>query len=157
MPHLYLTHKGDPRGRALADRHYSRQSIGNIQFCRPGRNVVMRTLDNKAALVFWRGIADHQWDAWENTLFRNEGPILSSELLLEATSHLFYNVIGAEVPPDGLISFVSKSKVRSTNPGFCYFKAGWSLLHENEKYRILQLKAPPAQRITLTHPQMGLL
>jgi hypothetical protein len=35
------SHRCDPRGRALADRHYSRQSIGAKNFVQPGRTFVL--------------------------------------------------------------------------------------------------------------------
>lgn len=36
-----MSHRCDPRGRALADRHYSRQTIGAKNFVQPGRTFVL--------------------------------------------------------------------------------------------------------------------
>jgi len=138
MGNLIITNKGDQRVRELADRHYSRQSIGNVQFCRPGKNIILKTKDSLAAFVFWNGIADHEYLCWENTLFRNESKVLSSELLREASAHMFF-VAGIAMPRDGLISYVNKTKVRSVNPGCCYKKAGWKCIRETDKFRIFQL------------------
>ncbi|CAM4521976.1 hypothetical protein [Paenibacillus typhae] len=41
-PWLVVT-KGGDSCRRLADRHYSRQTVGSPQFTRPGRNLVLRT------------------------------------------------------------------------------------------------------------------
>uniref|UniRef100_A0A6H1ZXU9 Uncharacterized protein n=1 Tax=viral metagenome TaxID=1070528 RepID=A0A6H1ZXU9_9ZZZZ len=66
----------------------------------------------------------HEWaGAWVNSLFRNESRILSSELIREgvAATRAFYGD-----PPDlGIVTFVDSSKIRSTNPGYCYLMAGW--------------------------------
>lgn len=50
-----MTHKGDRACRQLADRHYSRQHVGAPMFCRPGRNLVLRTAAGDAVWVTWSG------------------------------------------------------------------------------------------------------
>ena len=129
-----------------------------MQFCRPGRNIVIKTTDSKAGLVFWRGIADHEYkDCWENTLFHNESSVLSSVLLKESVSYLFHFVIkGGDLPKDGIISYVQKAKVRSSNPGFCYMKAGFDLIKESEKFRIFQIKQVPEEVVEIRSSQLNL-
>ena len=76
----------DPVGRALADRHYSRQTPGSRRFVPPGRCVVLVSLCGRAvwATVQQRHVR-HQWPgAWMCSIFRNEGAGMSSELVAEA-------------------------------------------------------------------------
>jgi len=84
----HLSYRADPRALPLADRHYSRQSPGSPQFVPPGKCVVLLQENAEALWVSsdqeW---ASHEWaDAWVNTLFRNEGPVLSSKLIIEAVA-----------------------------------------------------------------------
>ena len=47
-----VTKKTDVTCRQLADRHYSRQTVGATSFCRPGKNYVLRTAAGDAVWVF---------------------------------------------------------------------------------------------------------
>lgn len=123
----HTSFRADPKAAKVADRHYNRQKIGSAQFVPPGRCVVLRTEDYSALWVTSWPFAEyvqHAWaGAWINSLFRNEGDELSSELILEAvaaTRSLW------EPPPLGLLTFVDAFKIRSTNPGYCYMKAGFN-------------------------------
>lgn len=118
-----ITHKGDEACRALADRHYTRQTVGSPQFCRPGRNLVLRTKAGDALWVTWDGFRKDGAHAWECTIFRNESPHLSSELVAEAVA-LTIKTWGPP-PPAGFLTYVKAAEVRSTNPGYCYLRAGW--------------------------------
>jgi hypothetical protein len=67
----------------------------------------------------------HAWPgAWICSLFRNESPHLSSELIREAvqvTRHIW-----PDVPDSGMVTFVNADKTRrKRDPGRCYRKAGW--------------------------------
>lgn len=79
-----ISFRADPAVRVMADRHYSRQSIGSPQFVPPGQCVVLRTLCGRASWVTLSQRAEyvkHAWPlAWNNSLFRNDGAGLSSEL-----------------------------------------------------------------------------
>lgn len=140
--HWLLTHKGDAECRALADRHYSRQSPGASMFCRPGYNMVLKTCGpvGIAAWVWFRpkwesGIKGTErkdgLHAIECTLFRNESGILSSMLVLEACQALLTWEHALDVEwPDGAITGINveataggRSKYHS--PGRCYLAAGW--------------------------------
>lgn len=118
-----ITNKGDDACRYLADRHYNRQSLGDKQFCRPGRNLVLRTPMGDAVWVTWNGIRDDGLAAWECTLFRNESEILSSELIKEAVKITLE--IWGRPPKDGIITYIAPDKIASANPGYCYKCAGW--------------------------------
>ena len=60
-----------------------------------------------------------------NSLFRNEGDHLSSDLIRRAVAHTRYK--WPDVPELGIVSFVDAGKVRrKRDPGRCYLRAGWS-------------------------------
>jgi hypothetical protein len=118
---LVRTHHFDPEMAALADRHYTRQSIGARQFAGNGEKIVLR--DSVGLVLFvwlkqsWRlddlSGFNAQW-------FRNESARLASEIILEAES------FAVERWGPGLaFTFVDPSKIKSTNPGCCFKKAGW--------------------------------
>lgn len=121
--------KFDKRACALADRHYSRRTVGSPQFMPPGQTVVLLTACERAVFGWWRpaptsGIrAMNNLDGWTCTIFRNEGAGLSSELVLAAERTLLALDLGCG--PDGLLTYVWDRKVRSTNPGCCFKMAGW--------------------------------
>lgn len=127
------THKGHARLVELADRHYTRQKPGTNQFCRPGKNLCFLLSDGTAGWATWRPIPEvgrmDNLEAWECTLFRNEGQRLSSELIVEATA-LTYREWGWP-PRDGLITGVGIEETASGRSpyhqvGWCYLKAGWT-------------------------------
>lgn len=111
--------KGDRRALALADRHYTRQTPGSNQFCRPGRNLVLLGQDAQALWVTWHGIRDDGWDAWECTMFRNESPYISSHLIMLAIGITLDE--WGEPPKDGVITYVGKHL-----KGGCFHAAGFA-------------------------------
>lgn len=124
-----MSHRSDPVSREIADRHYNRQKIGSRGFVPPGRCVVFRSVCDKALWVTSWPFAQyvkHQWaGAWVNSLFRNEGAGLSSDLIREAVSATRF--IWPEVPSLGMVTFVDSSKVkRKRDFGRCYRKAGFT-------------------------------
>lgn len=134
--------KFDGRGVTLADRHYSRRTPGSDQFMPPGQTVVLVSPD--AVFGWWRPhpraniTPMNGLDGWTCTIFHNEGKSLSSDLILEAERYLV--AMGTGCGPDGLITYVWCSRVRSSNPGYCYqvagwVKTGWSV---DKKKRLLQ-------------------
>lgn len=123
-----ITTRLDPAVLALADRHYSRRHPGKGQVGPPGRKVVLVTPCERAAwLSHWpkSGLAYDGLDAWRCTLFRNEGAGLSSELIVEAMRLTAAYWHGEEPPADGWLTWVDTRKVRSSNPGYCFLRAGW--------------------------------
>ncbi|MCI3922445.1 hypothetical protein MO973_19620 [Paenibacillus sp. TRM 82003] len=139
-----VTHKGDRSCRILADRHYSRQSIGSNQFCRPGRNLVLRTTRGDAVWVTWQGIRDDGFDAWECTIFRNESAQLSSDMIewaVEATRKEW-----GTPPKDGIITYVWGDKVKSANPGYCFKQAGWKAIGKSKQRGLILLQLAEGHR-----------
>lgn len=65
---------------------------------------------------------------WRNMMFRNLGAGLSSNLIRAATEKTYKEWIRryGQLPLETLRTEVDIRQVRSTNPGFCYMKAGWS-------------------------------
>lgn len=119
--------KFDPRAAKLADGHYSRRTVGSTQFMPPGETIILLSHDELAVFGWWRphprsGIKQmNGLDGWTCTIFRNTGPLLSSELILDAEHALEGRTCG----PDGLLTYVWDRKVRSSNPGCCFKKAGY--------------------------------
>ena len=153
-----LSWRADPRARALADRHYNRQKIGAAQFVPPGACLVMRTADDSAAWITSWPIADyvqHDWaGAWVNSLFRNEGGHLSSDLIRWAVAHS--RAVWPDVPPLGIVSFVDASKTEEKEvPGWCYRRAGWSHVGftQGGLYAFQQLPARKIKRRSKPMPE----
>jgi hypothetical protein len=59
-----MSHHADPRGAALADRHYSRRTIGAPQFMPPGRKLVLLTADADAVWGSSWPFAEYVKHAW---------------------------------------------------------------------------------------------
>lgn len=123
------SHRFDAAALALADAHYNRRKIGSPQFVPPGRCVVFLAGDPAAAVwvTSWpfAQFVRHAWPgAWVNSLFRNEGAGLSSELIREAVAAT--RAEWKQVPDMGMVTFVDASKTRrKRDPGRCYRKAGF--------------------------------
>lgn len=122
-----MSHRADPEAVSIADRHYNRQKIGSPQFVPPGRCIVLKSLCGNALWVSSWPFAQyvkHAWaGAWVNSLFRNEGAGLSSELIREAVAATRAQW---EPPSLGMVTFVDADKTRhKRDPGRCYIKAGF--------------------------------
>jgi hypothetical protein len=122
--------KFDRRSAALADRHYSRRTVGSNQIMPPGQTLILLSAEADAVFGWWRphpasGIkAMNGLDGWTCTIFRNESPARSSALILEAERELV--ATGVDIGPDGFITYVWDKRVKPTNqPGWCFIKAGW--------------------------------
>ena len=120
----------------MADRHYNRQTHGSPQFVPPGRYCVLYASDEDGEAVWvtswpFAEFTKHEWaGAWVNSLFRNEGMGLSSELIREAAAatRWFHRTEGSwdePMPEDGIVTFIDEDEVESDNPGYCYLCAGF--------------------------------
>ena len=146
-----LSWRADPEAVAIADRHYNRQKVGAQQFVPPGRCVVLKSHCGQAVWVTSWPIAayvQHAWaGAWMNTLFRNEGAGLSSDLIREAVA-ITRSIW--EPPPLGLVTFVDAGKIRrKRDPGRCYRKAGFRHVGFTQAglfaFQLLPDAMPPAE------------
>lgn len=124
----HLSDRFDVRALPLADRHYSRRKPGSPQFVPPGRCLVLLTEDADALWVTSWPFAEyvkHAWGgAWVCSLFRNEGPILSSQLVTEAVAATRW--FWPNIPDLGMVTVIDDKKTRhKRDPGRCYRKAGF--------------------------------
>jgi hypothetical protein len=125
-----LAYRADPFARKIADRHYTRQSIGAAQFVPTGRCMVL-TAKTETGIAYWvtswpfAEWVKHEWGgAWICSAFRNEGAALSSRMIREAVSAT--RAFFGEPPPLGMVTFVDPKHVREKDdPGHCFIIAGF--------------------------------
>lgn len=128
LGHWFPVSDGDSRALALMRRHYSfrdRRYIENgpngRKFMGPGEHMVLLAVDG-TALFAWRKEQfrrDGQ-DGVNCSVFRNEGHALSSDLVREACE-----LAWRRWPGERLYTYVNPQKIRSTNPGYCFQRAGF--------------------------------
>lgn len=147
-----VSHRFDADVLPLADRHYNRRKVGSPQFVPPGRCVVFKTSCLQAVWTTSWPFAEyvkHDWPgAWVNSIFRNEGAGLSSELIREAVAAT--RDCWPTVPELGMVSFVDASKTRKKrDPGRCYRKAGFRHVGFTKGglwvYQMLETEMPDAE------------
>jgi len=115
---------GDVRALGLYRRHYSarryRAGRRNTKIAGPGEHMALMTASCDALFVWkkYRSLDGQQGICC--SVFRNEGNVLSSELIREACAHAW-----RRWPGERLYTYVNPRKVRSTNPGYCFLQAGW--------------------------------
>lgn len=133
---------GDPSVRAVFDRHYSRKRYRDGRkpalFVGPGEKMVLRTAACDAIFVWRRFISLDGQDGVNCAIFRNEGPLLSSDLILEAE-----RLAWERWPGERLFTYVNLAKVRSTNPGYCFLRAGWRRGGVTKVHRLFVLEKLP--------------
>lgn len=139
-----IVRDGDPTALKLADRHYSRDKNGNRgypRFIGPGRRLILLGIEGDW-LFAWR-ISQFRMDAQvgvECTIFRNEGPRLSSSIILECEA-----VADATFGALRKYTYVKPSAIRSTNPGCCFLYAGWMKVGMSISGLVLLAKEPVVQ------------
>jgi len=126
--------------RDIFQRHYSRYIYADgrrpLLFAGPGEKMVLLTPD-ASALFVWRKFRslDHQVGI-SCTIFRNEGSVRSSDLIREAMEKAWHRW-----PGERLYTYVNPRKIRSSNPGCCFLKAGWRRcgITKKRKYIIFEV------------------
>lgn len=116
---------GNDTGRALFDRHYSRYRYKDGRrpklYVGPGEKLVLLTPCARALFVWRKFVSDAAEDGVNCAIFRNEGAGLSSELIRQADA-----IADARWPGERHYTYVNpKALPPSTNPGYCFIKAGW--------------------------------
>lgn len=113
----------------LADRHYSRRTVGARQFLNSGRKLVLR--DTVGTVLFGWVFPDPDMRMDGQTgvncaIFRNESSRRASEIILEAETFAT-----AKWGPRRFYTYVDPRKVAPIKrhgehlPGWCFLKAGW--------------------------------
>ena len=133
--------KYDVDGVRLVRGHYSRRKPDSPQFMPPGETIVLVNAEKTAVWGWWRPhpdsglVAMNKRDGWTCSVFSYHPldvtrPLLASELVLDAERALqaldYGGLTAGPCGPDGMMTYVWRSKVRSPNPGYCYKVAGWT-------------------------------
>ncbi len=117
---------GDALARSIFKRHYSYRAYKDGRqpklFCGPGQKMVLITHNGDALFVWRKFISDDGQEGVNCAVFRNESRIQSSQLILEAEK-----IARKRWPGERLFTYVNAKKVKSTNPGYCFKAAGWSV------------------------------
>ena len=128
--------RNDPRGLALYRRHYScgmgeRHNSTGIKpedresFVSLGVPLVLLKADGEDALFVWlrrgRDMDGQGFDSICCTVFRNESPARSSDLILAAEQMALLK--WPDTPR--FFTYIAASRIRSVNPGYCFKVAGW--------------------------------
>lgn len=123
-PDWWITKDADDYARELFDRHYSRIRYKDgrkpAKFIGPGQYILLRTWECDAIFA-WRKFIDASGQQGVNcSIFRNESSIKSSDLIRQADA-----IADFCWPGERHYTYINAQKIKSTNPGFCFIKAGW--------------------------------
>lgn len=127
---LLVTTHFDAECSMLADRHYSRRTIGARQFMYSGRKIVIRDTEGLVLFGWLWPDADKRMDGqtgYNCSIFRNEGPRRSSDVILECERIAF-----ERWGPNRLYTYVKPSAIKSVNPGYCFKMAGWKFIRTSK-------------------------
>jgi len=156
MSHWIQTTDGDPLAAALYRRHYSCRQYQDGRrddptnrnrnlFVGPGEKMVLVTSDYKALFV-WRKFIDKSGQFGVNcAVFRNESRTLASELIKDACAWAWQRW-----PGQRLYTYVDASAIQSTNPGYCFRRAGWQRCGISKKRKLIILELYPEEVILST-------
>jgi hypothetical protein len=126
---LIQSHRFDPELCMLADRHYSRGTVGAPQFAPPSEDLILR--DALGEVVFGWSLQQFRMDEFAGQLncfiFRNESRRQSSDIILEAEQEAV-----RKWGPMSAFTYIDPARIASVNPGYCFKKAGWRFLRVNE-------------------------
>ena len=144
--HWIGVHDGDLRALALLKRHYSYrrrahgQPRGSPTFVGQGEKMVLLTVDGAALFTWQRSTCErNSGQVGVNcTVFRNEGPILSSELIKEAMQ-----LAWQRWPEQRLFTYVWPAKIKSVKTGYCFKMACWKQCGRNADGRLIILEKLP--------------
>lgn len=145
---LMRTTHFDSEMAALADRHYSRRTVGARQFLYSGRKLVLRNAEGTVLFGWLFPDPAMRMDGqtgYNCAIFRNESNRKSSDIIIEAEAAAF-----AKWGPARLYTYIdpaktaiikrrcdSSGKTSRRIVGYCYLKAGWKpVIHKNGAPRI---------------------
>lgn len=128
---ILVTTDGDDDCRELADRHYSRKTVGAALFMGPGKKVVLRNPEGTWVFAWIKSkFRKDGQTGWECSIFRNESERLSSEIIIECEKY----VSGRK------FTYINAKKIKSTNPGCCFKAAGWKQAGKSKGGLVLLVK-----------------
>ena len=141
----------DPRAVGLYLRHYSARQYkdgrGKTQyragFIGPCEKLVLLTATSDALFAWAKpkpGMTKDGQEGVRCSIFRNEGALLSSDLIKEACQWAW-----TRWPGERLYTYVWDAKVKSPNPGYCFKKAGWHTVGHNKDGRLTLLAIKPSE------------
>jgi hypothetical protein len=137
----HVVKRQDKRARELADKHYSRQTVGAAEFMSSGKTLVMLTDDSRAVWGAIENLDPAGNLRWRVSIFRNEGAGLSSDLIREATARTFsyWKTHYSGLPAVPLQTEVDPKKTRhKRDPGRCFIRAGWKVIGERRGLVVLE-------------------
>lgn len=145
LPAGLWTEVYDGNGTAfqLFRRHYSFSRSKRIpdtetRIAGPGEKMLLLNADATALFVWRKFISKDDQQGVNCAIFRNESGHLASDLIVEAMR------LGWERwPGTRFYTYVNPRKVRSTNPGYCFMRAGWRKCGITKTRRLLVLEALP--------------
>jgi hypothetical protein len=119
--------KFDVESCQLADKHYSRQKPGTNQFMPPGKTMVLRSAAGDVVFGWlWQQKRDDGQAGYNCSIFRNESPRLSSEIILEAEKRVV-----AEWGANRGFTYIDPKRISNkSNPGYCFKVAGWKFVKQ---------------------------
>ena len=137
---LIVTNHFDPEMARLADRHYSRRTIGAKQFLYSGRKIVIRNAEG--TILFGWVFPDPAMrmdgqTGYNCAIFRNESDRLSSEIILECEA-----IAIGRWGPGRMYTYVNPGQIKSVNPGYCFKMAGWKMTGTSKSGQHLLEKLP---------------
>jgi len=149
QPHLFgdtwiELRDGNDSVRAIFDRHYSRNRYADgrrpLLFVGPGQKMVLMTPDARAIFAWRKFISGDGQQGVNCAIFRNEMPRSktdSSELVAAADA-----LADLRWPGERHYTYVNPRAVQSSNPGYCFIKAGWRRCGITKWNRLLILERP---------------
>ena len=135
---LFVTNHFDQECRVLADRHYSRRTVGARQFLNSGRKLVLRDALGDVVFGWLYPLPELRMDGQDGyncAIFRNESARRSSDIIREAEAAAV-----EKWGPNRFYTYVDPAKIRSSNPGYCFQCAGWKKIGRSKHGLILLAK-----------------
>jgi len=136
------TRDGNPTALSIFRQHYSHKPYADGRdpglFVGPGQKMVLLTPCARALFVWRKFISGDGQQGVNCAVFRNTGAGRSSDLILDAMA-----LAWARWPGERLYTYVNASKVRSTNPGYCFQLAGWRKCGITKWNKLVILEAFP--------------
>ena len=135
---------GNPQAFDIFRRHYSfyeysdgrrrnKYYANRFLICGPGEKMLLLM---PGALFIWRKFIDQSGQTGINcAAFRNETKKISSKLILAAEKKA-----AEKWPGERFYTYVNPGKIKSTNPGYCFLKAGWEKIGKTKKGLIVLAK-----------------